>query len=250
MTHRNRIVISALLLLLSAQIIFGIYGYANMSNVRESSLSFRKNYMISQLEFNALSAFKQVDTYAVHLKTREFTSFSSRFLSLGTAAEAEKALREQNEKINRLQINADLLQSIYLLGADSKQWNYVHFFDGEAQDLSMVLWIDDLNGSGIMEALAVKGTGIPIYIQEGELQKVIHKKWSYVSEQQLRRVSAFARGLEGKWIINNGVNDYTLGLLVLSDDFPQQLLYESELEGYHLSIYTDSGIRTWGTGSL
>lgn len=250
MAHRNRIVLSALLLLLSAQIIFGIYGYANLSNTRASSENFKKNYMISQLEYNALSAFKQVDTYAAHLKTREFTSFSSRFLSLGTTAEAEKALREQNEKINRLQINADLLQAVYILGADSKQWNYVQYFDGEAQDVSELPWIEDLNGSGVMEALAVKGTGIPIYIQEGELQKVIRQKWSYVSDQQLQRVSAFVRGLEGKWIISNGVNDYTLGLLVLNDDFPQQLLYESDLVGYRLSIYTDSGIGTWGTGSL
>jgi len=248
-THRNRIVVSALLLLLSAQIIFGIYGYSNMNDIRESSLSFRRNYMVRQLEYNALSAFKQVDTYAARLKTREFTSISSSFLGLGTMAETEKALKEQNERINRLQINASLLQSLFLLGADSKQRNYARFFDGKARDAAILPWIEDLNGSGVMDALAVKETGIPIYIQEGELQQAVHRKWSYVSDQQLRNVNAFVRELEGKWIIMNGINDYTLGLLVLNDHFPRQFLSGSDLGGYRLSVYTEDGIATWGARS-
>jgi len=246
MTHRNRIVASSLLLLLSALVIFGIYGYANMNEIRSASENFRKNYLVGQLEYNALSVLKQINTYAAHLKTQEYTSYSSGFLGLGTTAEKEKALRNLHEKINRLHIDGDLVQSLYILGADDRQLNYARTFELPNPDAAELPRIEDLNGTGIMEALTVKGTGFPVYIQEGELQQLVQRKWSYVSNRQLRRVSDFVAMLEGKWIISNGVNDYTLGLLVLKDDFPQQFLYAYDRNSHRLSVYTDRGIGTWG----
>jgi len=246
MTHRNRIVASSLLLLLSALILFGIYGYSRMNEIRASSESFRKNYMIGQVEFNALSVFKQASSYAAHLKSQEYTAYSSGFLGLAANNEAEKALRNLNEKINRLHIDADLVQSLYILGADENQLNYAKLFGREERDAGELPWIEDLNGAGVMEALTVKGTGFPVYIQEGELLRIVKRKWNYVTDDQLRRVSAFVRELEGKWIINTGVNDYTLGLLVLNDDLPKQFVYGSDSGSQRLSVYTDRGIGTWG----
>lgn len=250
MTHRNRIVFSSLLLLLFAQIIFGIYGYAKINDIRVSSIDFRNTYMAKQLEYNALSVFKQVDTYAAKIKTQEFSFYSSRFLNLESAAEVEKAERELNDKLDSLQINADLLQGVYLIGADAKQKNYVKLFEGEPGDSGMLPWMEDLNGSGVMEAIAIKGIGIPIFIQEGELQQVVHAKWSYISDIQLQRVRAFVRELEGKWIINNGINDYTLSILVLNENYPRQFLHGSDLEGYALSVYTADGFAAWGEPQL
>lgn len=246
MTHRKRIVAGSLLLLLSALILFGIYGYANMNKIRKEAESYRQNHLLSQLEYNAMSVLKQASTFSAHVKTEEYTAYSADFHGLGTSADSQEALWELNEKISRLSIKPELIQQLYMLGADKNQLNYARAFDRQAPAAEELPWVEDLNGTGIMEALTAKGIGFPVYIQAGELQQQMRRKWSYISDRQLERVSGFVKSLEGKWIINNGINNYTLSLLVLGDDFPRAFLLEQAEDSGHLSIYTDQGIGTWG----
>ncbi|WP_230986752.1 sensor histidine kinase [Cohnella fermenti] len=247
MTHRKRIVASSLLLLLSALVLFGIYGYVNMNKIRNEAEYYRQSHLLSQLEYNAMSVLKQANAFSAHIKSEEYTAYSSEFLGLGTSAEGQEAMWELNDKISRLYMKPELIQSLYILGEDSKQLNYARAFDQPSPLAEELPWIEDLNGTGIMEALTAKGIGFPVYIQEGELQRQMRRKWTYVSDLQLQRASEFVHALEGKWIINNGINDYTLSLMVLGDDFPREFLMEDEEEdSRHLSIYTDQGIGTWG----
>ncbi|QGQ94102.1 sensor histidine kinase [Paenibacillus psychroresistens] len=243
-THRIRIVGISLLLSFAAVLVFNLHGGSQAKEIYRTINTQAQKTVTEQAEYNALALFKELEALSSQLKRPEFTVYTTDFLNLVSSKDEPELRKDLNNRIDKLYMDPEFVDKLYILGADSSQKSFVSNIGSKAVLDENPPSIEDLEYAGLLDIFTNNGTGIPLYFNQGELIAKIYKKWNSATDQQIKRVTAFARQLEGKLLLTNRVN-FSLELLVLSSDMFERLIPEKQFPDVVLSVSTQEGKLIW-----
>ncbi|MCQ6557447.1 sensor histidine kinase [Paenibacillus mendelii] len=214
--HRNRLILIAFLLsVLSGSILICI-SYWNTSGVGLEIHHAAQQNITKHAESQLVTKFNDISALAAHLESADYMNYSREYYNLREPVEAERIGRDLNVRLNKLHLQPDMVERVYIIGENKNQKNLGKSF--EEQGLipeQEIPWIDDLRAVGLID-LFTRYYGMPSFIPQGMFTDKLNDL--SIPEERRSRLKAFFESIEGRLIMNNGVNYLNVLTVIVLDN--------------------------------
>ncbi|QHT59428.1 sensor histidine kinase [Paenibacillus lycopersici] len=223
-THRRRIVISAVMLTICAQLVFLWTGIRNAQSIGGDIERQTQSKLLSAAEYNVSSFFNHAYSMLRYVQNSDLIEYASSFLALRHEADYRQKRGEVDFKLNQIDFDENLIDSLYVIGQYDTQKNLVKHAGRLDLSDDVVPTIYDMSETGLLYPLEYN-QHLPTYYAPGSLTSQVKTG----KEEQIAHSKSFAGILEGHVVLSGGVQDSgqhnsTLVLIVLKKGFLADLV--------------------------
>lgn len=201
-TFRGKFVFVVLISAVLIQLIYFTQLYQNTRIINKQVDGNLQNTQLRFIEQKVSSTFKNIDIVVTTLLGSNFTKYSTNYWNLKNVADADNAKEELNNDVNNLQIDPNIVDSIYYIGLNSNQRNFYKSI-GSQQVMDELIPSNDLLTKTNLISVIYKGSSLPIFINKDELINELDKSINKISNDEYLKLKKFCLKLENKFIVSN-----------------------------------------------
>lgn len=244
---KARIIVSAILSMLAAQLILAAIGLINADKVKLEIEQKADEKIVTEVNRNLLSMFRSMYDLFSLLETADF---SGDFKKPWLLQDPEEGLRKKaiiNHRLNELNLSPQLVERIFFIGADEFRIN-----------LAKTIGDADWSGQPLPDLASLEKAGLtaPLFSHYGRLSFIepgslvdssptASLSPSQRKDEKLLTAQQLAKQLEGKLVFNNGNDNGVLILVVVNPSFFTSILPKGKSDHTMFSLLDESGKSIW-----
>ncbi len=241
----GRIIGLALALLLCAQLAMISIGLQYAGSIRSSIQAQRAGAISEQLEHSLSAELWDLNNLLQLMLMPDTTRYFAAFMTLRDRAEADLARAQLQQRFRDLQMDNELIDSVYLIGGNiNQQSHYMAGGDFLLQDIPFMR-IDTLRHSGLEVSLLSDHDQF-VRADMDKMRTQYSTASALLSAGEIADMEALLRHIDGHVFIASG-NENVLAIIVLRDEAFQRLLPEGSAQGAAYTLVRTDGETLWST---